>query len=147
MPDTRKEATDALARAMSDALTTGLTTDDIGEIAEMVAAQQPLALEYPAERVAKPATSRTPPEPTIGTDYLPIYTELPEGLIDLPTAAKEFGCSVHRIRGWVRRGHIPIKGRLKAGAPGGGYFVVSKADLEHRLATASTKGGRPRKKR
>ncbi len=128
---------DALAQGMSDALTNGLTTHDIDEIAKMVAAQQPLALDYSTERVG---------EPTIGPDYLPIYTELPEGLIDLPTAAVDYGCTVQRFRAWIRRGHIQPRGRLKAGCPGGGYLLVAKKELEHRLATAPTKGGRPRKK-
>ena len=136
MLDTQREIADALARVMSDAFTHGLTTEDIGEIAQMVAAQQPLALDYSAQRPAELAN---------GADDLPIYTDLPEGLIDLSAAAEQYGCSVHRIRGWVRRGHVPIRGRLKAPAPGGGYFVVAKSDLEHRLATVVSKGGRPRK--
>ena len=137
MLDSRKEATDALARAMSDALTNGLTTDDIDEIAQMVAAQQPLALDYSAQHVAAPVN---------GANGLPIYTEIPDGLIDLAGAAVKFGCNVHRLRAWVRRGHIPIHGRLRGGAPGGGYFVVAEADIQHRLSTVGAKGGRPRKK-
>ena len=136
MPHTRKEATDALARAMSDALTNGLTTDDIDEIAEMVTAQQPLAPDYSTIQVAESAT---------GADDLPIYTELPDGLIDLPAAMELYGCGRQRLHGWVQRGHLKVHGRLRGAARGGGYIVVSKDELEHRLQTVSPKGGRPRK--
>ena len=77
---------------------------------------------------------------------MPIYTELPEGLIDLPSAAKKYKTTVYRLRAWVQRGHISARGRLRAGCPGGGYYVVAEADLERRLAEPPKKGGRPRKK-
>ena len=223
MPDTRKEATDALARAMSDALTTGLTTDDIGEIAEMVAAQQPLALDYSAQHVAERATGaddlpiytelpeglidlpsacnvfgksrqllfqwvtqgrlperglfkprgrtvanvvvsekevedcingtdgwterrtrklRKVGDATVGADGLPIYTELPEGLIDLPSAMREYGCRRGRLDTWVQRGHLKVYGRLKGAARGGGYVVVSRTQVEERLAAEPNKSGK-----
>ena len=136
MLDTRKDATDALARAMGDAFTHGLTTDDIGEIAQMVAAQRPLAPDYSAQHVA---------ETPIGADDLPIYTELPEGLIDLPSAMRKYGCRRGRLDSWVQRGRLKVYGRLKGAARGGGYVVVSEAELTNRLATVPRKGGRPRK--
>ena len=223
MLDNRKEATDALARAMSDALTNGLTTDDIGEIAQMLAAQQPLALDYSAQHVAERANGaddlpiytelpeglidlpsacevfgksrqllfqwvtqgrlperglfkprgrtvanvvvsekevedcingtdgwperRTPKlrkvgDATIGADGLPIYTELPEGLIDLPTAMRKYGCRRGRLDSWVKRGHLEVRGRLRGAAPGGGYLVVSEAEVVDRLETTAPKGGR-----
>ena len=226
MLDTKREIADALARAMSDALTNGLTTHDIDEIAQMVAAQQPLALDYSAQHVAgrangagdlpiytelpdglidlpsaceafgksrqllsqwvtqgrllerglfKPpgrtianvvvaekdvedcinGTDRWPerrPRPlvefddaTIGADGLPIYTRLPEGLIDLPSAAKKYGSTVYRFRAWVQRGNIEVRGRLRAGCPGGGYYIVAEEDLKRRLSEPPKKGGRPQK--
>ena len=134
MPNTRKEATDALARAMSDALTNGLTT---GEIAQMLAAQQPLALDYSAQNEAEPAT---------GADDLPIYTELPEGLIDLPSAARKYGYHLRTMYMWVRRDRLECRGRLRAPSRGGGYIVVSEHELKERMSTVPSKGGRPRKK-
>ena len=76
---------------------------------------------------------------------LPIYTELPPGLIDLPAAQKKYGCSRGRLYNWVRNGHLKVQGRLRKPARGGGYLAVSENELEHRLATVSVKGGRPRK--
>ena len=136
MLDNRKEATDALARAMSDALTNGLTADDIDEIAQMVAAEQPRNLDYSAQHAAERAK---------GADDLPIYTELPEGLIDLPSAMRKYGCRRGRLDSWVQRGRLKVYGRLKGAARGGGYVVVSEAELTDRLATVPRKGGRPRK--
>ena len=77
---------------------------------------------------------------------LPIYTELPEGLIDLPTAQKKYGCTRSRFHNWVAKGHLKLHGRLRGPAPGGGYLVVCEADLARRLATVPVKGGRPRKR-
>ena len=77
---------------------------------------------------------------------LPIFTELPEGLIDLPSASTRYGCGIARLRNWVRQGQLPLKGRLRRPAPGGGYLVVSESDLVRRLATVNAKGGRPRKR-
>ena len=76
---------------------------------------------------------------------LPIYTELPEGLVDLPSAAAEYSCTVQRFRGWIQKGYISPQGRLRAGCPGGGYLVVAREDLERQLAASPNKGGRPRK--
>ena len=136
MLDTQREIADALARVMSDAFTHGLTTDDIGAIAKMVAAQQPLDLDYSAQHAAELAN---------GADDLPIYTELPEGLIDLPSAMRKYGCRRGRLDSWVQRGRLKVYGRLKGAARGGGYVVVSEAELTNRLATVPSKGGRPRK--
>ena len=137
MLDTKREIADALARVMSDAFTHGLTTDDIGEIAKMVAAQQPLALDYSAQQVA---------ETPIGADDLPIYTELPEGLIDLPTAARKYGYPLQTIYMWVHRGRLECRGRLRAPSRGGGYIVVCEQELQNRMASPPNKGGRPKKK-
>ena len=74
-----------------------------------------------------------------------IYDELPEGLIDLPSAAKKYGCTVGRLRNWVYRGKINQRGKLKASAPGGGLLLVSRSDVERALEAPQPKGGRPRK--
>ncbi len=84
---------------------------------------------------------------TIGADDLPIYTVLPEGMIDLPRAAREYGCNGGTLRTWVHRGHLQVMGRLKGSCTGGGYLVVSESDLKERLGTPKKKGGRPPKTR
>ena len=76
---------------------------------------------------------------------LPIYTELPPGMIVLPSAARKYGCSRERVHGWVKRGVLQVHGRLKGAARGGGYLVVIEDDVKHILATIHEKGGRPRK--
>ena len=120
MLDTQRKIADALARAMSDAFTHGLTTDDIGEIAKMVAAQQPLALDYSAQQVAELAN---------GADDLPIYTELPEGLIDLQTASKKHSRGVSTMLTWVSQGWLREEGFYRK--PGGNvaHLVVNESDL------------------
>ena len=72
-----------------------------------------------------------PPHQEIDVEDLPIYDELPEGLIDLPTAAKNTGRSTGTIRMWIRNGRLVAVARLRAGAPGGGYLVVREDDLAH----------------
>ena len=76
---------------------------------------------------------------------LPIYNVLPPGLIDLPNAARKYGCSRERVHGWVKRGVLQVRGRLKGAARGGGYLAVAEDDVKHILATIHEKGGRPPK--
>ncbi len=76
---------------------------------------------------------------------LPVFEKLPDGLIDLPTAAKKYDIRVNTIRWWTRRGHVRVRARLRAPASGGGYLVVSESDLIGYMAAPRNKGGRPRK--
>ena len=77
-------------------------------------------------------------------DELPIYDELPKGLIDLPTAGKKYGLNVRTIRGWVNKGKLEAAGRLRGPAPGGGYLVVSEDELLVHIAEPRSRG-RPKK--
>ncbi len=56
---------------------------------------------------------------------------LPEGLIDLPTASKKYGIRVDTLRRWVQRGKLPRCGRLRARSPGGGYIVTVEEEILH----------------
>ena len=64
----------------------------------------------------------TPPEDAGDVIYEP--GELPDGLIDLPSAAKKYGISVVMLRSWVQRGKLPRRGRLRGRSPGRGYIVT-----------------------
>lgn len=124
-----------LRSAIEVALAAGVVTRD--EILDMVSTDSPDA----------GSNGGAPAEPMSGTDDLPIYTELPEGLIDLPTAARKYGCHLQRFYMWVHRGHLQCRGRLRAPSRGGGYIVVSEEELKTRIGSVSEKGGRPRKSR
>ena len=76
---------------------------------------------------------------------LPIYDELPDGLIDLPTAAERYGCKPHRIYMWVYRGRLQERGRLRGPGKNGGAIVVCENDLLERINAPPNKGGRPKK--
>ena len=84
------------------------------------------------------------------TEYDPdtIYEpdQLPEGLIDLPSACKEYGLNRGRLTMWLKRGRIPRLGKLKGAAPGGGFVVTSITAIEECLRSPPNKGGRPPKK-
>ena len=125
-------ATEDLHDALEAALASGLPH---GEIVSMVANAMKDAEE--TELLGEPKLPGFEPE------NLPVYVELPEGMIDLPTAAKRYERNVRTIYNWVRRGHLEVKGRLKAPTWGGGYIVVSEKDLVNHLATPRNKGGRP----
>ncbi len=56
---------------------------------------------------------------------------LPEGLIDLPSASKKYGIKVGTLRYWVHVGKLPRKGRLRAPAAGGGYIVTEDAMIPY----------------
>jgi hypothetical protein len=125
---------DELRSAITDALTAGVVTRD--EILDMVSTDSPDIR----------SNGHAPAEPMSGADDLPIYTELPEGLIDLPSAMMMYDGGRPRLRNWVKRGYLEIHGRLRAPAPGGGYIIVSKSELMEKLATRERSAGRPRKK-
>ena len=57
--------------------------------------------------------------------------ELPEGLIDLPSASKKYGISVITLRSWVQRGKLPRLGRLRGASPGRGYIVTDDAMIPY----------------
>ena len=56
---------------------------------------------------------------------------LPEGLIDLPSASKKYGIKPATLRMWIQRGRLPRCGRVRAPSPGRGYIVTVEADIEY----------------
>ena len=76
---------------------------------------------------------------------LPIYDELPAGLIDLVTAADRYERSNKVLRAWIYRGHLKALGRLRGRGRNGGSLVVCEQDLVKRINAPRNKGGRPRK--
>ena len=62
--------------------------------------------------------------PTESDDVIYEAGNLPEGLIDLPSASKKYGIPVKTLRSWVHRGKLPRCGRVRARAAGGGYIVT-----------------------
>ena len=126
MLGTRKEATDALARAMSDALTNGLTTDDIDEITQMVAAQQPRTLTELARLMAEDSES----------DAVPTYPEAPPGMIDIATATRVHGIKPRTAYGWIDRGVLPVLGKIRGR---GGHRVLVCEQTLVRMATTPQK--------
>ena len=74
-----------------------------------------------------------------------IYTELPPGFLDLPSAARKYGLNEWTLRNWVRKGHVKMQGRIKGSAKGGGFILVRDSELRLYIDTPKSKGGRPRK--
>ena len=67
-----------------------------------------------------------PELPGFEVSGLPIYTELPDGLIDLSNAAKKYNCTPERFRRWVYRGYLEERGRLRGPGPNGGSSSFAK---------------------
>ena len=74
-----------------------------------------------------------------------IYSVLPPGLIDLPSAVKKYGVKLTTLHYWLRQGHLEPRGRLRAPAVGGGYVIVSESEIERHMEAPRNKGGRPKK--
>ena len=72
-----------------------------------------------------------------------VYTELPPGLIDLPSAVRKHGLRSSTVHDWIRQGHVMPQGRFRAPARGGGYLVVREEDLVAYLGLPVTKGEDP----
>ena len=77
-------------------------------------------------------------------DDVPIYTELPDGLITVPEAGRKYGISRRTIQGWLRNGKIELRGRLRGSARGGGYMLVNEEEMVAYM-NAPRKMGRPAK--
>ena len=60
---------------------------------------------------------------------LPVYEEVPPELIDIATAASEWGTSGAALHKAHQRGRITVVGRRKQGAPGGGALLFNRLDL------------------
>ena len=80
----------------------------------------------------------------IDTEARGFYQEVPDHLVDLCTAAEEYGVPIWRLRKWVFRGRLAKHGRLIARAPGGGVWLVSRDELAL-LILNPPKNGRPRR--
>lgn len=108
----RKVFQDAIERAQKN----GLSLDDM---ASMITA---------AANETLPTNGVHPTDPG---DVIYEPGNLPEGLIDLPTASKKYGIKVGTLRQWVHVGKLPRKGRLRAPSPGGGYIVTEDAAIPY----------------
>ena len=116
-----------LQSAIDQALQSGM---DAEAIARMVAERIKVTRVSDANDIVGVLdATETAPEDAGDIIYEP--GELPDGLIDLPSAAKKYGISVVTLRSWVQRGKIPRRGRLRAPAAGGGYVVTEMAAIEH----------------
>ena len=62
-----------------------------------------------------------------------IFAKVPPGMIDLPTAAKQYDQSVDTLRTWVKRKLLPTSGRVRSGAPGGGTWLFDISAIEEFL--------------
>ena len=134
MLDTQREIADALARVMSDALTIGLTTDDIDEIARMVAAEQPRNLTALAKHTGE----------DVGSDDLPTYAEAPPGMIDVATAVKVHGVNTRTVHRWINRGLLQPLGKIRG--LGGTRYLICEETVAKMAQEPKNKGGRPRKR-
>jgi hypothetical protein len=117
---------EALRGAIDQALRSGM---DAGEIADMVA-ECTVNLQHMA---TDDLAADTPHKGQGDVRYEP--GELPEGLIDLPSAAKKYGIPGSTLRNWVQRRKLPRCGRLRARADGGGYIVTEEAAIDRAIAS------------
>ena len=129
--DETKGSLNRLGEAITDALSVGTTRQDI---VSTVATALAKAEAKESELTGLDA----------GPQGCPIFPELPEGLIDLPSAAAKYGLPLYRLRTWVQRGHLTVIGRLRAPSPGGGYLILSEKELVKHMASPPNKGGRPK---
>lgn len=113
-----------------EALRAGATTEDLAAMLQTAADQE------------EDIKAQLPPE--CRSDV--VYDELPEGLIDLPTASLRYGIKRHTITMWLQRGRLQARGRLKGPAPGGGYVLIAEAELMAYMNAPRDRGGRPRKR-
>ena len=110
-----------LEAEIRDTVAEGLSLGEIQELVSIIVAERP----------------KDEPQGDI-----PIYDELPDGLITIAQAAQKYGRSRRTFQGWIRRGNLKLEGRLRASARGGGKLAVSEAELVTLIDTPP-KSGRP----
>ena len=142
----KSTTTEELQSAIDQALRSGVDAEAIAHmVAERVKAHR---VSDANDIVGVLDAPETPPEDAGDIIYEP--GELPDGLIDLPSAAArysdKYGVSEDAMRQWVNRGRVAKAGRVRAPARGGGYIVVCESELVEFMAQPRNKGGRPRKK-
>lgn len=77
-----------------------------------------------------------------GTRDLPIYNELPDGLITVPEASRKYRRSKATLRRWYNNGYIRLMGKLRGPGPGGGSLLVPIDEVESCIANPPFRGGR-----
>ena len=125
----RSARLEGLSEAVLQALTAGASPTDL------MATISATITDYQAKQL--------PMFDMLPCDGETVFDELPEGMIDLPSAAIEFGISRYTLRGWVEGKHIPVRGRLRGSARGGGFLILSKDDIL-KLKDSPPKRGRPK---
>ena len=75
-----------------------------------------------------------------------IHTELPPGLIDLPSASRKYGIREGTLRQWVHVGKLPRRGRLRGPAAGGGFVVTEEALIPYCRDNPRKPGPKPKQK-
>ena len=129
------EPLEEVGDAIDDALRSGIPVEEIRKFLSM--------LEF---RVYEHEVGYQPTLPAFPDDDPDtVYTELPPGLIDVPTATQKYNLNRGTLRTWLKKGRIRVLGRLKAPATGGGYLLVDEEELLAHMSAPKSKGGRPRK--
>ena len=122
---------DVTAQAMWQALTAGVSPD------KLMTTLETAIIDFKAVQCELPGLS--------SCDTQIIYDEVPEGLIDLPSAARELGKPPSLLNQWLGKGNINSYGRLKAPARGGGFHLLKMSEILEYLSSPKRRGGRPQK--
>ena len=133
--EVRIVAFDAHHQAALQALSSGISQD------ELMTSLRIAVENHRASQIPMPLLGFEPCEAET------VFDELPEGLVDVVTAAENLGISDRTIRTWIRRKHIHSYGRLRGPAPGGGVVLVKECEISDHLAAPKSRGGRPRKRK
>ena len=123
---------EAFRAAIEQARENGLTLDDM---ANMITA------------VTETSRSADSSCPEVQSDVIYERRDLPEDLVDLPSIMREHGVSRSTLHTWIKAGKLPLCGKVRAPARGGGYNVVRKDEVLKLIEGPINKGGRPRKVR
>ena len=78
---------------------------------------------------------------------LPIYlseSDLPPGVIPVSEAARKYSKNRGTIHTWIRAGHLQIVAKLRGPARGGGFNLISEAELVALIADTPPMG-RPKR--
>ena len=130
-----------LGAAVAEAVAAGVSAEEMITIVATTLGQQNGHIGKARELQDATAMFDVPAVP----DAPPLFTELPEGLIAVPEAAKKHDIPRKTILTWIRLGRINAKGKVTQGK-GGPRLLVSESELLDYKDAPKSKGGRPSKK-
>ena len=86
-------------------------------------------LKLEPEEITSEPDNKPEARPRLIQRDLPLYEEIPEGLIQLTEGARKYGVPSSKLHTWLRSQRLTHMGYLRGKSPQGGYVLLVEAEL------------------